>query len=217
MFIGPLLLAAALASRPPPHEPSTRRGYVQASILVSHHPGNGATYHRVDDRLGGTALTVSAGGGGWISSSIALEGELVYGGLVSAPQQFRYAFTTDYIAQNRDLLLNELVRYRPGGASRIQIVAGGGLGITTARETDRVYTPQTPTLGPGPVPSNDFSTTVYALSFTGGLDAAFPVSSHVALGPSFRVRWVRRPEGGGSGWNGIGPFALQAGVAIQFK
>ncbi|HEX9366529.1 MAG TPA: hypothetical protein VF921_07875 [Vicinamibacterales bacterium] len=223
MIIGPLLLSAALAVRQPPApSPPIRRAYGQVSLFVSHHPANGDTYPPVDARLGGDAWTLSAGAGGWLSRSIGLEGEIVYGGLVSAPQQrrpvlTRYYFTEDYIAQNRDVLLNELVRYRPGGGGKLQIVAGSGLAVTTAREASGVSTsvPPTPVYGPTQLP--DLSTTLHAFTITGGLDATLPVSSRVALTPTFRLRWIRRPVGGASGWNGIGPYVFQFGVGIRIE
>jgi hypothetical protein len=43
------------------------------------------------------------------------------------------------------------------------------------------------------------------------------VGTHAAIGPTFRLRWLRRPGGGQRGWNGVGPFAFQAGAAVFFR
>ena len=126
MVIASFLIAAVLASQPPPTADRVRRGYIQGSLLLSHHPASGATYHRVDPNLSGDVAAVSVAAGGFLSPTIALEGEFVYGRLVSAPQGFHYSFNIDYVAQNRDMLINELVRYRPeSGAPPI----GGRRGI----------------------------------------------------------------------------------------
>jgi hypothetical protein len=58
---------------------------------------------------------------------------------------------------------------------------------------------------------------VNSITWTVGLDAVLPASPHVALAPSFRFRWVHRPEPAGKGWNGIGWYALQFGLGIRFQ
>ena len=103
-----------MASRAAPPEPSSRRGYAQALVLGSYHPVASDSYHREFPNLQGTAPALSVAAGGFMSPSLGLEGEFVYGGTVSAPQRFSYFSAEDYVAGSRDLLFNELLRYRPG-------------------------------------------------------------------------------------------------------
>src|SRR5260221_14679435 len=115
MILGPLLLTTALTARPPQSPPDSRRWYAQGSVLVSYQPAATASYHRVSPNLHGTVPAVSVTAGGFLSSAIALEGEFFYSRTVSMPQRFSYFSSEDYTAGSRDLLINELVRYRPGG------------------------------------------------------------------------------------------------------
>jgi hypothetical protein len=215
VILGPLLAAALLSVPQSVRQDATaRRFYAYGSTVFSYHPDNGATYHRVEDRLGGHTWTIAAGAGGFITPSIGLEGEFVFGGIVSAPQRFSYAFSTDYIAQNRDILFNELLRYRPGGRSAFQIVAGGGLARTTARMVDVVFTDST---GKKINVPDSPPATYNGLTFTGGVDVAAAVSPHVALAPTVRVRWQHRPSSDGYGWNGIGNMSFQFGASVFFR
>src|SRR5215207_10282785 len=144
MIIGPLLVSAALAARQPTvPPPSPRRGLVQSSVLLSYQPAASESYHRVSPNLEGTAAAVSVTAGGFLTPAIALEGEVFYGRSVSKPQRFSYFSSEDYIAGSRDLLLSELIRFRPGGRSRIEIVAGGGYARTTTSQRSIVLTSST--------------------------------------------------------------------------
>jgi hypothetical protein len=216
MIIGPFLLLAALAARQPSTPtpaPRPRRGHVQGSFLVSRHPPATASYHPVSPNLEGTGPVVSVSAGGFLSPAIALEGEFVCGRTVSMPQHFSYFSSEDYIAGSRDLLFNELLRYRPGGRARFEIVAGGGYARTTASERSRVVTsgfpPKTST---GP----DSSHPLNAVTLTGGLDVAVPISARIALTPTFRLRWIRRPDATTGESLGIGNYAFQFGAGLRF-
>lgn len=213
MIIGPLLLTAALAIRPSQSTRRPRRGYVQGSLLLSHHSPSGATYHRVDPNLKGNAADVVLTAGGYLTPSLALEGEFVYGGRVSAGQQFRYTFNRDYVAGNRDVLITELVRYRPDGRGRLEIVAGGGYARTRDSTTSLVEFEFN-----GPRNSlPDEMETLHALTLTAGMDLVLPASARSAVVPSVRLRWIHRPEPAGRGWNGIGSYALQFGVGVRVR
>jgi len=156
-------------------------------------------------------MMVSAGG--FLSRKLALEGEFVYAGTVSKAQEFSYSFQIDYTAKNRDLLFNELLRFRP--RSGFEIVGGGGLARTTAMKVSQVWTGGFPHTTGTILP--DESVTVNSFTLTGGVDAAVPASSRVALTPSFRVRWVHRPPISGNGWNGASPYSIQLGVGVRFR
>ncbi len=214
-MIGSLLVSAILVARQPRPQPRPRRAYAQGALLFSQHPAASATYHRVDPNLSGHTWVVSGAAGRFLNPSVALEGELAYGGFVSAGQHFGYFISSDYIAQNRDLLLNEIVRYRPGGRGVFELVAGGGYARTTARSVSGVEYGFDQIRRPAP----DQSTTVHSVTWTAGLDAALPTASpHVIIAPSFRFRWVHRPKPAeDAGWNGIGWYALQFGVGIRVQ
>lgn len=213
MILGPLLLTTALAARPSPSPPDSHRWYAQGSLLLSYQPAATASYHRVSPNLHGTAPAVSITAGGFLSSSIALEGELFYGRTVSMPQRFSYFSTEDYTAGSQDLLINELLRYRPGGRAPIEIVAGGGYARTTTSQRSIVVTsgfpPQTSSPPDRSHPYNRFT-------FTGGIDSAIPLSPRVALTPAFRFRWIQRPDATTGESLGIGNYALQFGAGLRF-
>jgi hypothetical protein len=216
MIIGPLLVSATLVARQPRAQPQPRprRAYAQGALLFSRHPAAAATYHRVDPNLSGHTWVVSGAAGGFLNRSVALEGELAYGGFVSAGQHFGYFTSEDYIAQNRDVLLNGIVRYRPGGRGVVELVAGGGYARTTARQVSTIAYAFDQIRRPVP----DRETTLHSVTWTAGLDAVLPAGSpHVAIAPSFRFRWVHRPEPAGAGWNGIGWYALQFGVGVRVQ
>jgi hypothetical protein len=214
MIIGLLLVSATLVARQPHLQARPRRAYGQGALLFSQHPAATATYHRVDPNLSGHTWVVSGAAGRFLNPSGALEAELAYGGVVSVAQHFGYDTSQDYIAQNRDLLLNGIVRYHPGGRGVFEFVAGVGYARTIARSVSGVEYGFDQIRRPTP----DQSTTVHSVTWTSGLDAALPTASpHVAIVPSFRFRWVHRPVPAGAGWNGIGWYALQFGVGIRVR
>lgn len=215
MIIGPFMIAAALVARPPAPTPRLRRGYVQGAVLVSHHPPATASYHRVSPNLQGTAPAVSLSAGGFLSRAIALEGEFYYGRTVSLPQRFSYAYSEDYIAGSRDVLLDGLLRYSSGGRLRVEIVAGGGYARTTVTETSIVLTSQFP---PTTSVQPDRAGTLNAFTLTGGLDGVIPISARAALIPMFRFRWIDRPDATTTtASKGIANYAFQFGAALRFR
>lgn len=218
MNFGPLLLTVVLASRPAPPEPSSRRGYVQALVLASYHPAASNSYHRESPNLHGTAPAVSVSAGGFLSPSLALEGEFVYGGTVSAPQRFSYFSSEDYLAGSRDLLFNELLRYRPGGRAPVEIAVGGGYALTTVSETSIVSQSGSPTTGsPGTIlHPPDRSRRLHAPTLTAGLDGTVRISERASFTPGFRFRWIHRPDARYGETHGIARYAFEFGAGIRF-
>jgi hypothetical protein len=214
MIIGPLMMTAVLASRPQPPAPRLRRGFVQTSVLLSYHPPATESYHRVYPNLQGTAPAIGFTAGGFLSPAIALEGEFFYGRTVSKPQRFSYFTSEDYIAGSRDVLLNELIRYRTGGRARFEIVAGGGYARTTTSHRSIVYTSGIPPVTSAlPDSSHPYNT----VNITWGFDGAIPLSDRVALMPGFRLRWIRRPDATTGESLGIGNYAFQFGAGLRFR
>jgi hypothetical protein len=213
MIIGPLMVAAALAVRPPAPGAVTHRGYVQPAVLVSYHPAASEGYHRISPNLRGTVPAVSVTAGGFLSPVVALEGEFLYGATVTRPQRFSYFSVEDYIAGSRDLMLSELVRVRPDGRGRIEIVAGGGYVRATTSERSIVATS---IASPSTLNLPDRSYPYNAFSVTGGVDGAVPLAGRVALTPMFRFRWIRRPDATTGESLGIGNYAVQFGVGVRW-
>jgi hypothetical protein len=213
MVIGPLLVGAALTLQPAAAAPAPRapRAYAYGSAFVSHHPANGAAYHRVTPNLGGRSIDVAGGAGGFLTNRIGLEGEFVFGGDVSRPQRFSYFFSEDYIGRNRDILINELLRYRASPV--VQLVAGGGYARVTSRSTSIVTRD---TLGRITMPP-DRSATVQGLTWTAGADFLVRAAERVSVAPAIRVRWIKRPGSDGYGWNGIGDFTFQFGASLILR
>ena len=126
-------LFSALLAAAGDQSPSPERGVIQGSVIVGAQPASNDTYQRVSPNLSGHALGLIAEAGAFLSKSWALEGEFVYGAPVSVHQLFSYSWREDYIAENRGVLLNELVRWKPGGNSPVEVVGGGGVAVTRAR------------------------------------------------------------------------------------
>jgi hypothetical protein len=202
MVMLPILAAAFVA-----------QSYAVVTPAISIQPGTGEAYHRVPDRLNGTTWALAGGAGVFLKPSVALEGEVVFAGDVSAPQEFHYTASTEYTASNRDILINELVRYRAGGTAAVQLVVGGGYQHTTTQQTDQTYVDN---FGRRSAVPDSVPQSYSGFTWTAGMDAVFRAGAHAAIGPTFRVRWMHRPIADGVGWNGIGPFAFQVGATVQF-
>jgi hypothetical protein len=213
MIVGPLLIASGLMlQRPVPSHVGARRWYAQGTLSWSHHPPAREMYHRLDRNLQGRAWSFGVEGGGFLNSSIALEGEFLYGGWVTAPQHFGYTFSEDYIEGNRDLLFNELVRFRADRRGRVELLAGAGYARVANRETsivgygfDQIRRPE-----------QDRRFTRHAFTWTSGVDFVLPLSDHAAIAPGLRLRWVRRLSAQ-EGANGIGPVSLEVGAGIRVR
>ena len=197
-------------------DPQPGRGLIEGTAGVSVQPASSETYHRVSPNLSGQAFSISLQAGGFLSKSLALEGELVFAAPISAAQRFSYNWTEDYIAENRDVLLNELVRWKPGGASRLEFLAGGGVAVVRARKLSHTISyPFTPLRPTARIP--DQSLRKYRVTLTGGVDVAVPVSRRLAFVPTFRLRWIDRPDPAIEEWNGVSAFAFQIGAGLRAR
>jgi hypothetical protein len=212
ILLAPFLLSAALTQTAAAPPPTRRRGYMQTLLLASYHPAASTSYHRESPNLRGIASAVSVAVGRFLSRSLALEGEFVYGQTVSAPQQFSYFSSEEYRAGSRDLLFNELLRYRPGGRAPVEIVVGGGHALTTVSEKSIVYRSGTPTTISHPP---DRSRRQHALSLTAGVDGTVRISQRLSFTPGFRFRWIHRPDTRYGGTHGIARYALEFGAGIR--
>jgi hypothetical protein len=213
MILAPFFLSAALAQTGAAPPETRRRGYAQALVLASYHPVASDSYHREFPNLQGTAPAVSVSAGGFLSPSLALEGEFVYGGTVSAPQRFSYFSSEDYIAGSRDLLFNELLRYRPGGRAPVEIVVGGGYALTTVSEKSIVSTSGNPATISHPP---DRSRRQHAPTLTAGVDGTVRISARASFTPGFRFRWIHRPDARYGETHGIARYAVEFGAGIRF-
>jgi hypothetical protein len=209
-------LWTALLAAADDQDPQPGRAVIQGAVIVGAQPASSGTYQRVSPNLSGHSIGIVAEAGAFLSKSWALEGEFVFGAPVSVQQLFSYSWREDYIAENRDLLLTELVRWKPGGDSHVEFVGGGGVAITRARKLSHTITYAfDPNNLTNRIP--DESVRLYGLTFTGGADAVMRVSQRVAFVPTFRVRWIRRPEPAMTGWNGIGAFTYQFGAGVRAR
>ena len=213
MVLAAFLLAAALSQPRAESVEARRRGFVQALVLASHHPPASTGYHRESPNLRGMAAALSVTAGRFLSPSIALEGEFAYGRTISAPQRFSYFSSEDYIAGSRDLLFSELLRYRPGGRSPVEIAVGGGYARTTLSAKSIVLRSGFPTTISHPP---DRSHIVHAATLSAGVDGTVPISGRVSVTPSFRLRWIRRPDARYGGTHGIARYAFEFGAGIRF-
>jgi len=192
-MIGALLLSTLVLRMPPPAPPLRPHAYGVAMGAFSHHPADAFHYRSFISSVGGNAFDVSGGGGFSLSPALAIEGELVYGGTVSTPQ---FTFFTE---QARDILLNGLVRYRAAAMPRVSLIGGGGYAWTRTSED--------------PVQGSRPALWWHGLTLTAGMDVAIVDAPHAALAPSFRVRWIDRPDALNGG-NGLGAFTFQVGATV---
>jgi len=128
-----------------------------------------------------------------------------YGMLLQAPLLGRATILSGlddwliYESSARDILLNGLVRYRAAAMPRLSLIGGGGYAW--------MRTSEDPVQGSRPV------LWWHGLTLTAGMDIAIVDASHAALAPSFRVRWIDRPDAL-DGWNGLGAFTFQVGATV---
>jgi hypothetical protein len=71
--------------------------------------------------------------------------------------------------------------------------------------------------GANPHTLPDETVMLNTFTLTGGVDVMVPVSPRVAVAPTFRMRWIHRPEPAGSGWNGIGAYTFQLGIGVFIR
>ena len=126
-------IVATMAQQTPRSAARDHRPYFQSSLFASVRPASSYRILHIDENLRGATAAVSVAGGVTVSRSVAVEGEFVYGGTVSAHQVFNYTTSEDYTAENQQFLLNALLRYRPGGSSLSSLwVAADMVGAWTA-------------------------------------------------------------------------------------
>ena len=196
MVIAPFLVTAAMAlqASPPAAAPDRPRGYGFLSVTFARHPPSQVYYRSVITPLSGNGWDFAAGGGVFVSTVFAVEGELLYGGVVSTPQ---YVFFDE---KGRDVLLSALARYRPASMPRLQLVAGGGSAWTRTWQD--------------PKQSGSPPVWWHAATVTFGADVVVLDARHAAVAPSFRVRWVNRDLDFG---DGLGKVTYQIGATLFLR
>ena len=204
-----LIVAAMLQT--PQRTVHAHHGYFQASVFASVRPASSVPINRVDKNLGGSTVALALSGGVMLSRSFGLEGEVVFGGTIAAHQTYNYTLSSDYTAENQQILVNALLRFRPGGSS-FELVGGGGYGHSIDRETSRVLIDEFGRRSSQP----DISSARDALTFTGGADFAINVASHAALVPGLRVRWLQ-PLDLDANYHGVGAWTLEFGAGIRIR
>jgi hypothetical protein len=201
--------------RPSAAPPARGPAYVQGAFFISSYPA-GTAIHRVSPPLGGETFGVSASGGAFVTPAVAIEGEVVVGRTLSAPQRFSYNWRTDYTAGVRDLTLGGNARLKPGEKGPIEIVLGGGIAFTRLSERDAVTTyifyPDQPTEYPP-----DYEVAERAPYLSAGADVPIRLGSRGALVPSFRWRWIFRDPEDQSAYVGVGRQLFQAGVSGRVR
>jgi hypothetical protein len=187
--------------------------YLQGGFVFASHPA-GTANHRVSPPLGGETFGLSASGGAFVTSAVAIEGEVVQVGQLSAPQRFSYNWRTDYTAEARDLLLGAHARFRPGASSPLDLIAGGGIAFTRLANRNQVTTYVLSPPNP-PRRSPDVTFRERAPYAGGGLDVPIRLSARVSLVPMFRMRWIFREQEGESAYMGLGRVAFLVGVSLR--
>jgi hypothetical protein len=210
-----LMLVVALESQEPaPASAPVHKGYVQGTVLVTTQPA-GVANHRVSPPLGGHATGIAASAGLFVAPIVSIEGEVVLGGSIAAPQRFSYDWREDYIAEHRDLLVNVNLRSRPGGPRWPELVIGGGLAIARTRRLSRVstysYDPSITFSAP------DYTGIERGINIGGGIDMPIPLNSRIALVPSFRYRWVPRRAEGESDYRGVAGEVYEISASLRSR
>lgn len=206
------LILAAISHQAPPSPAPTHRAYVQASLFASVRPADGYRILHIDRNLSGTTVALSMAAGARVSRSLGVEGEFVYGGSIAARQVFNYTTSEAYTAENQQVLVSALLRYRAGASSGVEIVGGGGYGRSIDRHTAVTITDEAFRSSAGP----DSIQTRNALTLTAGMDVRLGVAPHVALVPGVRLRWLRGlPAGHYISGAGAWTFEFGAGVRVR--
>lgn len=188
--------------------------YVQAAVIITVAP-EGIANHRVTPPISGSTVGVSGAAGTFLLSALAVEAELVLERTISTPQHFSYNWSEDYTGQSRDLLLNGNVRWCPRGTRYLEVIGGGGLAVSGFAERSIVRTDFYPTKIKSVLP--DETTTSLQPTVGGGVAIRFPVNRRLEIGPSFRMRWVRRSADELGSYSGVGSYAYHFGAVLRFK
>jgi hypothetical protein len=212
-----LLLVATLepeqdSPRPSSFAAADSKGYVQAAPIMIVAP-SGTANHRVTPPISGKTIGIGASGGVFVTPTIAIEAEFVFGKAISMPQQFSYFWNANYIAQSRDLLLNGNVRWKPDGTRHLELIGGGGLAISTFAERSIVRTDFFPARK---ISEPDQIATSRQPTLGGGIDIPFSVSATIEIVPTFRLRWVKRADGFAQHL-GVGPYLYQFGTTVRIR
>ena len=188
------------------------RPYVQASLFASVRPAARYRILHIDQNLRGATAAIAVGGGAMVSPSIGLEGEFVYGGAISQHQFFNYTLSEDYTAENQQVLIDALLRYRPGGSSPFEFVGGGGYGRTSDRHTSVVLIDQFLRRSAQP----DSASNRNAPTLSGGVDFRIRAGSRAVIVPGVRLRWLKGPPEG-TYISGAGPWTLEFGMGVRVR
>jgi hypothetical protein len=201
--------------RPSAAPPARGPAYMQGAFFISSHP-EGTANHRVSPPLGGETFGVSASGGAFVTPAVAIEGEVVVGRTLSAPQRFSYFWREDYTAGVRDLLFSGNVRFRGAGTGPLEVVLGGGLVYTRLSKVNQVRTD-----GSGPIQRTERYPDYFSSELTphvgGGIDVPIALGPRVAIGPTFRFRWMFQEREGQGAYMGVGRQLFQAGVSGRVR
>jgi hypothetical protein len=194
-------------------QPAAARGFVQIAPLIVIQP-DGKPNFRVHQPFGGVAPGVSLAAGLHLTRSVAVEGEVVLGGTISAPQYFSYFWREDYVSESRDLLLGTNVRYSPGNAGSVEIFGGGGLAISHFANRSIVRTDYPIKITSEP----DEEETGYRPVAGVGVAVKIPAGRRVSILPTAGFRWIFRKRLYGLGaYMGTSPLVFHAGVAVRFQ
>lgn len=215
-----LLVVLQAQAATAPEAAASQKAYVQGTLFLTSLPAGTA----LDDGpfsiappLSGRAIGISASGGRFVTTAVAVEGEFAYGRPISRQQRSTYRsvvedYFNDYTAESRDLLFNALVRVRPAARGPIEIVAGGGLAINRIRERDGFRsTSRAPDVR---TPFEGWSETSHLLTFSAGVDVPIALNRTFDLVPGFRWRFVER-SGTPAIRAGINGNSYQLGAALR--
>jgi hypothetical protein len=192
-----------------------RRAYAQGTLSIDVAPA-GTANHRVSPPLGGNSMGIAASAGGFVTPTMAIEGELVIAGTVSAQQRFSYLWREDYRTESRSLLLNGNVRWKLGAASLLEFVAGGGLAVTRTHNSFVVLTDaRFPPAGIRTTPLPDRRESARFVSLTAGVDAPIRLGTRAAVVPTVRFRCIPRRQTGMAAYAGVGSLIYQFGVSLR--
>jgi len=194
-------------------QPSAPKVFVQIAPLIVIQP-EGKPNFRVHPPFGGVAPGVSLAAGFHVAKAVAVEGEVMVAGEVSAPQYFSYFWREDYVAESRDLLLGVNVRYSPGDKGSVEIFGGGGLAIShfANRSIIRTDYPTKITFEP------DEEETARRPMAGVGVAVKIPAGRRVSIFPTAGFHWIwRKPLYGLGAYMGTSPLVLHAGVTVRFQ
>jgi hypothetical protein len=190
--------------------------YLMTGVAVVHQDGlTGESSQIYVAAPGGTSRGWWVAGGTFASSRVSVEGELAATGTMLAREPSRYGYT--YNEERRDLFLGANVRLHFGSVHKVHIEPVGGIGLVfhQAWSQDDFYQywlmPQQQVMHSPRVQD----ATQISMSLSGGLDVRVG-GPHVAVVPSFRVRWYGSSDALQSRWPGGHPtWTISGGAAVR--